>query len=293
VKFLDKYELLEPLTTGKVETFIARDLVANERVLIHFFGGGEHLTTQPSQEWALQALRGIAPPPLGAFREGGRYEQTSYCYLVTNFPADARAVRNWVRIYKLHSETTRDLGPDRVGAGQPKEAVFSEPVGEITKAFLRASTADLSASARVRSAQGRDRGVAQEEEKQVSGRFTGDVPVLDVSVRQPARATDGKEGDKLTSTSVDSMPGHAIPAAVPLNLQAEVNVPTQPQQKISTTADREAVPASLTSGSIEPSATPPPLPTSPAPRHYGLLTIAITLLILIALALLWYFALQH
>jgi hypothetical protein len=292
VKLLNKYELMESLTTGKVETFVARDLVANERVLIHFFGGGEHLTMQPSQAWALQALRGIAPPPLGAFREGGRYEQTSYCYLVTNFPADARAVTNWVRIYKLHSETTRELGPgiSENAFRQPisKESAFSEPVGEITRAFLRASTADLGRDVQAAFGQDRDleaRDLDLEAKEEHGPGFRREVsPVSSASVPAAVGPVgDAKEGTQFTrlfGVGVDSSP---LPAAAPISLP---QVPTEStQEKIASISGLETA-AAIGSGS------PSELERQTS-SSYRVLAGVMKLLLLIALALLLYLVLKH
>jgi hypothetical protein len=293
VKLLNKYELMESLTTGKVETFVARDLVANERVLIHFFGGGEHLTMQPSQAWALQALRGIAPPPLGAFREGGRYEQTSYCYLVTNFPADARAVTNWVRIYKLHSETTRDLGPGipETAFRQPipKESAFSEPVGEITRAFLRASTADLGRDVQTTLGQDRDleAGDLDFEAKERHGPGFRREVSLRSSASLPgavAPAVDGKEGGQFTRLFGVGVDGISLPAAAPISPPQVPNASTEStQEKIASTS---GVKAAAAIGSGSPSGLERQKPSS-----YGVGVMK--LLLLIALALLLYLVLKH
>ena len=48
MKFGEKYELLESLTTGAVETFVANDKVRGERVLVHILHGDPQRPNQPT-----------------------------------------------------------------------------------------------------------------------------------------------------------------------------------------------------------------------------------------------------
>lgn len=147
MKFLNKYELMEPVTSGAVETFVARDLASGERVIVHMFAGSEVLPDNPAVQWALQSLRGLAPTPMGSIIEGGRYEQTRHAYLVTKFPADPVALQHWIRFYTMQAEATQPTINTPVpgspvnaprGSDKPKE-----PVGEFTKAFFGSATSDV------------------------------------------------------------------------------------------------------------------------------------------------------
>ena len=149
MKFLNKYELMEPVTGGAVETFVARDLASGERVIVHMFAGSEVLPDNPALQWALQSLRGLAPTPMGSVIEGGRYEQTSHAYLVTKFPADPVALQHWIRFYTMQSESTQPTlntpVPDSSAKTQFSSALEKpkQPVGEFTKAFFGSATADV------------------------------------------------------------------------------------------------------------------------------------------------------
>ena len=150
MKFLNRYELMEPVTGGAVETFVARDIASGERVIVHMFAGSEVLPDKPPLQWALQSLRGLAPTPMGSVIEGGRYEQTSHAYLVTRFPADPVALQHWIQFYTLQSEGTQPtLGTPApipspkfpASASDPEKS--QPPIGEFTKAFFGSATADV------------------------------------------------------------------------------------------------------------------------------------------------------
>jgi hypothetical protein len=110
MKFGEKYELLESLTTGGVETFVANDKVRGERVLVHIIEGEAQKPNQPTVQWVLEAFRRVAPEPPGLVLETGRYSGTLYAYLVTKMPDDA-ALRRWVRLYRSHARETQEIAP--------------------------------------------------------------------------------------------------------------------------------------------------------------------------------------
>ena len=89
MKFGEKYELLESLTTGGVETFVANDKIRGERVLVHILECEAQKPNQPTVQWVLEAFRHIAPEPAGLVLETGRYSGTLYAYLVTKMPDEA------------------------------------------------------------------------------------------------------------------------------------------------------------------------------------------------------------
>jgi hypothetical protein len=108
VKFGDKYELLESLTTGRVETFVANDKVRAERVLVHILQCDPQKPNQPTVQWVLEAFRSVAPEPVGLVLETGRYSGTLYAYLVTKLPDEA-ALSDWVRRYKAQARDTQEF----------------------------------------------------------------------------------------------------------------------------------------------------------------------------------------
>ena len=127
MKFGEKYELLESLTTGGVETFVANDKIRGERVLVHILECEAQKPNQPTVQWVLDQFRQIAPEPAGLVLETGRYSGTLYAYLVTKMPDEA-ALTKWVQLYRSQGHDTQD-SPAPV-AKPPAESEF--PTAEIT-----------------------------------------------------------------------------------------------------------------------------------------------------------------
>ena len=163
MRFLAKYELLQPVTSGAVETFVARDVDSDQRVLIHMFNGLDAFAALPASEWAVKSYRGVGPPILGELVEAGRYPQTSQAYLICKLSADPAALQEWVLRYRVHCGETRDsshLTPESSPAPLFGGA-DTAPLGELTKAFLGSSTADVDAQGRIVSQTGGDPALRQ------------------------------------------------------------------------------------------------------------------------------------
>jgi hypothetical protein len=107
MKFSEKYELRESLTTGAVETFVANDKVRGERVLVHIVECAPQTSEQNSAAWALESFRKLAPEPPGPVLETGKYRPPKYAYVVVK-PSDEAAIKAWVRRYELLAEETKE-----------------------------------------------------------------------------------------------------------------------------------------------------------------------------------------
>jgi hypothetical protein len=107
MKFSEKYELLESLTTGAIETFAANDKVRGERVLVHIVECAPQKPDQTTAEWVLESFRKLAPEPAGPVLETGKYNGAKYGYVVIK-PADENLAKAWVRRYELQVEDTRE-----------------------------------------------------------------------------------------------------------------------------------------------------------------------------------------
>ena len=107
MKFSEKYELLESLTTGAIETFAAHDRVRDERVLVHIVDCAPQKPDQTTAEWVLESFRKLAPEPPGPVLETGKYSGTKYAYVVTKL-ADETLVKSWVRRYELQAQETKE-----------------------------------------------------------------------------------------------------------------------------------------------------------------------------------------
>src|ERR1700734_3653 len=120
MKFAEKYELLESLTTGAVETFFANDKVRGERVLVHNLRCDPRKPNQPTVQWVLEAFRRVAPEPTGLVLEAGPYSGTLYAYLVTKLPDEAE-LRVWVLQYEARPRDTQEI-PTPVPSRAPETA---------------------------------------------------------------------------------------------------------------------------------------------------------------------------
>ncbi len=99
MRFLENYELQEPLASGPIELFVAEEVSTGLRRLVHIIeckGVSGELTTQR----ILQLMRRVAPELPGVVLEAGRYKQTAHAYLITTYPADPSEVQQWVQSYK-------------------------------------------------------------------------------------------------------------------------------------------------------------------------------------------------
>jgi hypothetical protein len=99
MKFAAKYEILETFTRGSVETFAARKIATDEVVLVHIFECQEQQPNQPTVQWVLESLRAVAPDPCARVVETGRYDETSYGFLVTRLP-EKSALQAWIQSYE-------------------------------------------------------------------------------------------------------------------------------------------------------------------------------------------------
>lgn len=114
MKLTEKYELVEPVTRGRINSFIARDLSTSEQAVVHLFECAKTKSSQPAALWVLQAFRCIAPSPPGLVTEAGTSENGSLAYVITRMPS-AAALRAWVQSYKVSTETTQGFDEDKGG----------------------------------------------------------------------------------------------------------------------------------------------------------------------------------
>ena len=104
MRFLDKYDLQEPITGGPIKMYEALEPDTGLRRLIQILEWKE----APAEVSTLQVLehfRQTAPDPPGIILDAGRVEKTNQIYLVTSFPADPLAVQRWVNAYRARSGT--------------------------------------------------------------------------------------------------------------------------------------------------------------------------------------------
>jgi hypothetical protein len=129
LKLTEKYELVEPVTRGRINSFIARDLSTSEQAVVHLFECATNKSAQPAAVRVLQAFRCLAASPPGLVIEAGTSETSSLAYVITRMPS-AAALRAWVQAYKLSTETTQefDEAGTTVSLGEVMRQVVEENV---------------------------------------------------------------------------------------------------------------------------------------------------------------------
>jgi hypothetical protein len=108
MEFADKFELSDEVTTGRVETFVGRDVANGERVLVYIFDAPPKKPGQPTVQWVLESFRAIAPDPPGVVVATGKYAGTTYAYLVTQVPDDV-VLRQWTQSYESFATGAREI----------------------------------------------------------------------------------------------------------------------------------------------------------------------------------------
>src|SRR5271157_979288 len=102
--FAAKYEILEPVTCGAVETFVARKVATDARVMVCIFECRQQPANKPTVQWILESFQAVAPNPPALVTETGRYDATSYGYLVTQYP-ERSALQAWIQAYEARQHT--------------------------------------------------------------------------------------------------------------------------------------------------------------------------------------------
>jgi hypothetical protein len=153
MRFLGKYELLEQLTVGKVETFAAYPIGGGERLLVHVFALPAMIKSAPTNRDLLGYMEAISPPAMGTLLDAGRYDDGSQAYVVTKFPRDISALHSWVESYKALAKDKHDTTAEVVAselwkddsAEETKEIrPIEKPVGDVTRAFQSIGTEEAS-----------------------------------------------------------------------------------------------------------------------------------------------------
>ncbi len=150
MRFLDKYDLQEPITAGPLKVYEASEADTGRRHLIQILEWKE-VPAEVSTLQILERFSQTAPDPPGIILDAGRVEKTNQIYLVTSFPADPSSVQRWVNscLAKLGAVATVFPAPAAIRPAAPtkspaRDSADSEPPwtrrepGAFTKEFLGA-----------------------------------------------------------------------------------------------------------------------------------------------------------
>ncbi len=129
MKFADKYEILEMVTSGRVSTLLARERTTQEPVVVYTFECEATGASELSTASIIARFCALAPNPPGIIVKAGFDEPSSSAFITTKMP-DPVALQEWVRAYQSFAKP-----------GQPA----SSPVPKVSSPASDA-TAELSAA---------------------------------------------------------------------------------------------------------------------------------------------------
>lgn len=283
MKFADKYEILEMVTSGRVSTFLARERASQEPVVVYMFecgGSGAELSTAS----IIARFCSLAPNPPGIIVKAGFDDPSSSAFITTKMP-DSAALQAWVAAYHAFGKPEAPPSPEKPASPPAGEATAElsawevrsvlakntppqkqppvEPLAENPGGSQDGGTAVFSLSAPTRPAP--PRAVPHSGEPS-GGEFTrlfrevnafapvkSNEPPTAPAAPKPANATDAIFGERL--------------GAAPLG--GEKFTPVQPPQTPVAPAPVEPSPGSFTRefmGLSSESVAPAPRQTAPVPR---------------------------
>lgn len=103
MKFTEKYEILELLTSGRVSTFLARERASQAQAVVHTFECPAAIGCESETSSIIKHFATLAPGPAEPVTEVGFDEGSSSAYIVTRVPG-AGALQTWVRAYRSFAE---------------------------------------------------------------------------------------------------------------------------------------------------------------------------------------------
>jgi hypothetical protein len=157
MKFAEKYEILEMVTSGRVSTFLARERASQEPVVVYTFecagaGPGDLNTAS-----IIARFSSLAPSPPGIIVKAGFDEASSSAFITTKMP-DSAALKEWVRAYHAFAARPAVSSPPAPPAARLISGRASDETAELSaddlRAFLAQSNLAQAKPAQSRPAQG-------------------------------------------------------------------------------------------------------------------------------------------
>jgi hypothetical protein len=256
MKFADKYEILEMVTSGRVSTFLARERTTQEPVVVYTFecvgtGAGDLSTAS-----IIARFCALAPNPPGMIVKAGFDAPSSSAFLTTRMP-ESEALKAWVGAYQSFAKP---------GTTPARPAAGGAPTGD--------ETAELSAS-EVRAVLARSGTPAKQppienlSEDLESSDLGGGTAAFSLSPPTPASPQSAGEFTRLFNevNAFQPTPGSRAPAG-PVASNPVSSIPAMPKPSDSTEAMfGELLGGSPLGGKPAPPAAPP-APVEPPPGSF-------------------------
>ena len=127
MKFAEKYEIIEMVTSGRVSTFLARERATQEAVVVYTFECAGTGARELSTASIIARFCSLAPNPPGMIVKAGFDEPSSSAFITTKMPAPA-ALTAWVQAYQVFAPPP----PAQPAAAEPVAPPASEPASDAT-----------------------------------------------------------------------------------------------------------------------------------------------------------------
>lgn len=131
MKFTEKYEILELLTSGRVSTFLVRERGGQIQALVHTFECPATIGARPQTSSIIEHFTSLAPIPAEPVTEAGFDEVSSAAFIVTRVPA-ASLLQSWVRAYRSFSTGRGSEGRNPEGPGKAARVLDENATAEIS-----------------------------------------------------------------------------------------------------------------------------------------------------------------
>jgi hypothetical protein len=141
MKFAERYEIQEMVTSGRVSTFLARDRNSQEPVVVYTFEVTGTSAAELSTASIISRFSSLAPSPPGIIVKAGFDQASSSAFLTTRMP-DQAALQKWVAAYHSFGKTTPPAAP---AAQKSASTGPSDETAELSAADLRAFLAQSNA----------------------------------------------------------------------------------------------------------------------------------------------------
>jgi len=142
MKFAEKYEILEMVTSGRVSTFLARERTTQDAVVVYTFECAGTGANDLSTASIISRFCSLAPNPPGMIVKAGFDEPSSSAFITTKMP-DSGALQAWVQAY--HSFVPPAFAPPGSSQSSSVPLGAARPVGRQTGGPVSDETVELSA----------------------------------------------------------------------------------------------------------------------------------------------------
>jgi len=138
MKFAEKYEILEMVTSGRVSTFLARERASQEAVVVYTFECAGRGASELSTASIISRFCALAPNPPGIIVKAGFDEPSSSAFITTKMP-EAVALKAWVGAYQSFAKpgTSPGVAPGS-DAARPARGPSGDETAELSAEELRA-----------------------------------------------------------------------------------------------------------------------------------------------------------